>query len=67
VAVGKNARYYVEGAAPLGAEKILYFPDKKELMEAADLVINSGDVVLVKASRGMEMEKFVKEILKDKE
>ena len=67
VAVGENARYYVEGAAPLGAEKILYFPDRKELMEAADLVINSGDVVLVKASRGMEMEKFVKEILKDKE
>jgi UDP-N-acetylmuramoyl-tripeptide--D-alanyl-D-alanine ligase len=67
VAVGNDAKYYVEGAATLGADNILYFPEKSELIEAADLIIKPGDVVLVKASRGMEMEKFVKEILKDKE
>ena len=67
VAVGQDARYYVEGAAGLGADNILYFPDKAEFIEAADLVIRPGDVVLVKASRGMEMEKVVKEIIKDKE
>ncbi|MBQ4649677.1 MAG: UDP-N-acetylmuramoyl-tripeptide--D-alanyl-D-alanine ligase [Firmicutes bacterium] len=67
IAVGKDARYYVEGAAPLGAERILYYPDKKELLETVDLVVKPGDVVLVKASRGMAMEKVVKEIIKDKE
>ena len=67
VAVGNDARYYVEGAKELGAEKILYYPDKKELLETVDLVVQPGDVVLVKASRGMAMEKIVKEIIKDKE
>ena len=67
IAVGADARYYVEGAAALGPDRILYFPEKSELMEAAELLVKPGDVVLVKASRGMEMEKFVKEILKDKE
>lgn len=67
IAVGNDARYYVEGAAGLGAEKILYFPDKSELLEAAQCIVKPGDVVLVKASRGMAMEKIVKEILKDKE
>ncbi len=67
VAAGSDAMYYVEGAAPLGAEKILYFPDKAELLEAVSCIVQPGDVVLVKASRGMELEKIVKEILKDKE
>ena len=67
VAVGKDARYYVEGAADLGKEKILYYPDKKELLETVDLIVQPGDVVLVKASRGMAMEKIVKEIIEDKE
>lgn len=64
VAVGQEGRYYAEGAAETADEsRVMYFPEKEDFIRVKDQVIQEGDVILVKASRGMEMEKIVKEIL----
>jgi UDP-N-acetylmuramoyl-tripeptide--D-alanyl-D-alanine ligase len=69
VAIGDQARYYIEGAIEQGfpADQTWFFPanveDEKELQAAkqaaADLLkqrVRSEDLVLVKGSRGMQME-----------
>lgn len=43
----------------LDASKIYHFNTKEEAIEQLDAIINSGDIVLVKASRGMKLEKIV--------
>lgn len=64
IAVGREAVYYAEGAKELMDEsKVMYFPEKEDFIKVKDQVIQKGDVILVKASRGMEMEKIVNEIL----
>ena len=67
VAVGKDARYYAEGAAVLGEDRVLMYEHREDFDKEVSSIIRPGDVVLVKASRGMEMEKTVKEILNTKE
>ncbi len=68
IAVGEFAKGYAEGAGSfLPDERVLYCKDKQELLPKLDTLLAAGDVVLVKASRGMEMEEIVKEILKEKE
>ncbi len=60
IAVGDFARNYVAGAGGhMPTENILYFPEKAELIECLPEIVHAGDVVLVKASRGMKMEEIV--------
>lgn len=66
VAVGNDARYYAEGASALGEDRVLLYEHREDFEKEVSSIIKPGDVVLVKASRSMEMEKTVKEILKDK-
>lgn len=67
IAVGELAKGYAEGAKGLLPEdRILYFDDKSKLLNEINHLIETGDVVLVKASRGMKMEEIVKKILEDK-
>lgn len=67
IAVGEFAKGYAEGAARLmPSENIMYFPEKQELIEKTENILHPGDVVLVKASRGMKMEEIANKILKDK-
>lgn len=65
VAIGDDAVYYAEGAREkMGEEAVMFFPTKERFTEVMDSVIKEGDVILVKASRGMEMEKIVNEIIR---
>lgn len=65
IAIGDDARYYAEGARGLMDENnILYFPEKEDFIKVKDSLLKQGDVILVKASRGMEMEKIVNEIIR---
>ena len=67
IAVGEFARGYAKGAAEfMSGDKILYFEEKGPLLEKINGFLQAGDVVLVKASRGMKMEEIVKKILEDK-
>lgn len=43
----------------LDASKIYHFNTKEEAINQLDGIINAGDIVLVKASRGMKLEKIV--------
>ena len=68
IAIGEEARYYAEEAARImGKDRAVYFPQKKDFIEAMTSLLKKGDVVMVKASRGMELEEVVEEILKDKD
>lgn len=51
----------------MGKDRAVYFPQKKDFIEAMTSLLKKGDVVMVKASRGMELEEVVEEILKDKD
>ena len=62
IAVGEMAENIARGAA----EKGHYYKSKEALKKDIDEIVKSGDAVLVKASRGMEMEEIVK-ILVDKQ
>ncbi len=65
VAIGPEAIHYANGAKTLLDEKrVLYFEKKEDFIEVKDDIIKGGDVILLKASRGMELEKIAEEILK---
>ena len=66
IAVGKDAGYIAQGAASLGDSHVLRYETREDLEKEVRKIIRPGDAGLVKASRGMEMEKTVKEILKEK-
>ena len=66
IAVGKDAQYIAQGAASLGESRVLRYETREALEKEIRKIIRPADVVLVKASRGMEMENTVKEILKEK-
>ncbi|MDD6763930.1 MAG: UDP-N-acetylmuramoyl-tripeptide--D-alanyl-D-alanine ligase, partial [Firmicutes bacterium] len=49
------------GEIAAGASGI-HFPDKESFIKVIDEYIAPGDLVLVKASRGMKMEEIVSEL-----
>ncbi|MCI8648038.1 MAG: UDP-N-acetylmuramoyl-tripeptide--D-alanyl-D-alanine ligase [Firmicutes bacterium] len=63
VAIGENAGFIRKGAEACGHSNVLWFSEKKEFLKRLDTIIQKGDVVLVKGSRGMEMEQIVKQIM----
>ena len=63
VAVGEMARHIAAGAA----EKGHYYSNKEALKKDINDIVKKGDAVLVKASRGMEMEEIVKIIIDKQE
>ncbi|MCB6992193.1 UDP-N-acetylmuramoyl-tripeptide--D-alanyl-D-alanine ligase [bacterium 210820-DFI.6.37] len=63
IAIGSDARYMAQGAKEAGLENVLYFPEKEEFLKKMDSILEKGDVILVKGSRGMEMEQIVKKIM----
>lgn len=64
ITVGDNAKYIAKGAELAGVEKVVRFKTVPEAIEFLPGFIESGDNVLVKASRGMHFEKIV-EALKE--
>ena len=65
VAIGEEGFGYAEGAKTLmDEERVMYFAKKEDFIQAKDDIIKSGDIILLKASRGMELEKIAEEIIK---
>ncbi len=64
IAVGKMAKYIAEGASgKLQENKIHYYETKELLVKDIGSMISSGDVILLKGSRGMAMDQVVKKIM----
>lgn len=66
LAVGDLARGIAEGAAGSGmpGERIFTCDGREDAARLLDVLLRNGDVVLVKGSRGMKMEKIVEHLKK---
>ncbi len=67
IAIGTDAEQIACGAEKEGLKDVLHFQTKEEFLEQMSSVIGKGDVILVKGSRGMEMEIIVKKIMEQQE
>ncbi len=67
ITVGEMGREIYEGANTNGQKEITsqHFSSKKEAYNSLKSFLKEGDVVLVKASRSMEMEKIVNWLIKE--
>ena len=45
-------------------KEIFYFDNSDQAAENIHSIINNGDIILVKGSRGMQMEKIIEKIKK---
>lgn len=59
-AVGPQSKYIFEEAEKKMDGKVFWFPDSQSAVESVKENIRSGDMILVKGSRGMRMEMIVK-------
>lgn len=69
LAVGPRAKYIVEGAlaADMSEKNIIEFDDARLAGKYLEDVLGEGDVVLVKGSQGIRMERTVEEIMAEPE
>ncbi len=67
ITVGERSRDIGRGARDSGLvyDNIFHFSDSKTAGKFLQDRLRSGDVVLIKGSRGMKMEKIVKEVMAD--
>lgn len=59
LAVGEDAKEFVNGAKEKGMTHAFHFDSVQEVIEFLGDVVSEGDVLLVKGSRGMKMEQVV--------
>ncbi|TSC92040.1 MAG: UDP-N-acetylmuramoyl-tripeptide--D-alanyl-D-alanine ligase [Parcubacteria group bacterium Licking1014_17] len=68
IAVGQAARFTAEAAESiLGPAKVFYYHDTEEAKIKIQNLMKEGDIILVKGSQSMRMEKIVKEIMGEPE
>ena len=64
ITVGEKARDIAKGGMEtLEREKVMHFDTKEQLYEQLDNMFAEGDIIIVKASRSMEMEQVVERIM----
>ena len=63
LAVGKEAKKYVEGAKARGMKNVFHFDSVADVVCFLNDKVAEGDVFLVKGSRGMHMEQVVDALL----
>ena len=64
LAFGNDAKKYVEGAKSRGMKNVFHFDSLEDVVCHLSQTVAEGDVVLVKGSRGMHMERVVDALLR---
>lgn len=61
ICVGKDSRYIYDGAISNGIDrdKILYYNDLERLINDINRLVRADDTIIIKASRGMHLEKII--------
>lgn len=64
ICVGKDSKYIYEGAVDKGIDKhkILYYRTKEELIDDIHELVKAEDTIIIKASRGMHLEKVIERL-----
>lgn len=63
IAIGRDSAEMARGAAEEGISNVMHFETKDAFFNEMNSIIGTGDVILLKGSRGMEMDKIVKKIM----
>lgn len=63
IAIGEDSAEMAKGAKEEGISDVMYFKDKDSFFAEMDNIIGKGDVILIKGSRGMAMDKIVNKIM----
>ena len=63
VAVGPLSARAADAARAAGAPEVRHFPDSEEAASYVVSAVRPGDLLLVKGSRGMKMERVVRALL----
>ena len=66
IAIGKDAEFIVKELkeSNMNPDNLYHFETKEEAIEKLDEIIKANDTILVKASRGMHLEKIVEHLNK---
>lgn len=66
ICIGEDSKYMYEGALEKSKEalKLRYFKTQDEFLRKCKEILQDGDIILVKASRGMKLENTVDEIMR---
>ena len=69
ITVGVRAKFFAEGAVKAGFSKkqILSFGDSPEAARELEKIIEQGDLILIKGSQGMRMEKITEALMAEPE
>ncbi|MDP3762745.1 MAG: UDP-N-acetylmuramoyl-tripeptide--D-alanyl-D-alanine ligase [bacterium] len=69
ITVGVRAKFFAEGATKAGFNKkqILSFGDSEEAARELEKIIGAGDLILIKGSQGIRMEKIVEALMSEPE
>lgn len=64
VAIGKDAKHYIEGAVSKGfaKDRTYYFENNSAAVQEVNKIVQAGDAVLIKGSRGMRLEEVADSI-----
>ncbi|MEG2204088.1 MAG: cyanophycin synthetase, partial [Oscillospiraceae bacterium] len=63
MACGEQSAFTIAGANTAGMERCLYYPSKQQMTETLRKAIRPGDVVWLKASRGMALEEVSRALI----
>ncbi len=58
IAIGPHSREIVKGACPVGVSPSYHFRKLEEAKAALPSLLHTGDLILIKGSRGMQMERI---------
>ncbi|MFE9553108.1 UDP-N-acetylmuramoyl-tripeptide--D-alanyl-D-alanine ligase [Streptomyces sp. NPDC006703] len=63
IVIGGEAAQWMQQAAQAAGASVVHLPDQETALELLRSTVRSGDVVLVKASRGVELQRLAEKLL----